>query len=436
MMNLDTLIYAQNPQWGDIPTVKPEENWPKLEAYSKAADWLDKHLIIALTGLRRTGKSTILLQMRDKLETEISPKNIFYFSFEKSQVKLHPDSLRKILYWYFDKFLKNIPQGLTERVYIFLDEIQYIPYWQDVLKTFYDQSQNIKFLISGSTSLFIKNKAIESLAGRIIEIIVKPLSFYEFWRIKGLKGEIKTLLEMRPNYLNGIYEDYLNYGQFPEIVKENLSLEKAKEYLRSVEEKILDQDIPRIYPVQKVDVLKLAYFYATTNTGSIVEFSNLAPDLETDIRTTAKYFEYLKRGYLLDLCLNETKKPIRSARTGKKVYLESTNMARVPLSLRVENYVFNLLKTKGKVKFHRFKNFEVDFILQTEKEVLPVEVKYQEKINSSDYQNLIKLAKIKGAGRAILVSKNLKDKAEIDGISLEIIPAVMLEKQFFPLSFH
>lgn len=125
-------------------------------------------------------------------------------------------------------------------------------------------------------------------------------------------------------------------------------------------------------------------------------------------------------------------KPIRSARTGKKVYLESTNMAMVPMSLRVENYVFNLLKAKGEVKFHRFKDFEVDFVLKTENEVLPVEVKYQEKINFSDYRNLIKLAKIKGVNRAVLVPKNLKDKIKIDGITLDLIPAVMLEKQFFP----
>ncbi|MBI3559043.1 ATP-binding protein [Candidatus Gottesmanbacteria bacterium] len=426
MENLDTLIYPQNPHWEKTPTVKPEKKWPKLRAYNKAVVWLDKHPIIALTGLRRTGKSTALLQIKDKLEGETPLKNIFYFSFEKSQVKFHPDSLREILYWYFDKIIKNIPQGLTERVYIFLDEVQYIPYWQDVLKTFYDQSQNIKFLISGSTSLFIKNKTLESLAGRIVEIIVTPLSFKEFWQIKGIKGKAENLIKSRPNYLNGIFEDYLNYGQFPEIVRENFTLDEAKEYLKSIEEKILDQDIPKIYPVQKVDILKLAYFYATINTGSIVEFNNLAPDLGTDQRTTAKYFDYLKEGYLLNFCLNQTKKPIRSARTGKKVYLESTNMATVSAPMKVENYVFNWLKAKGEVKFHRLKDFEVDFVLKSKEGILPVEVKYQEKIKPSDYGNLVKLAKVEKIGRAMLVSKNLKKTVEVGGITIDIVPAVLL----------
>lgn len=427
MENLDTLIYAQNPQWGNTPTVKPEVNWPRLEAYNKAIGWLDKHPVIALTGLRRTGKSTILFQIKDKLEKEISPNNILYFSFEKSQIKLRQESLREVLHWYFDKHLKIIPQGLTERVYIFLDEIQYIPYWQDVVKTFYDQSQNIKFLVSGSTSLFIKKKALESLAGRIIEIIVNPLSFNEFWQIKGMKESTEILAKMRPDYLNAVFADYLNYGQFPEIVKEKFGPDKSKEYLASVEEKILEQDIPRTYPIKMVDVLKLGYFYATTNSGSIIEFSNLAPDLGTDTRTAAKYFDYLKKGYLLDFCLNETKKLIRSARTGKKVYLTSTNMTSALISIKVENYVFNYLKKIGEVKFHRFKDFEVDFVLIAKEKTILVEVKYQEKINKADCHNLIKLAKDKDIDRVLLVTKKLQDEILVEGITVDIVPAVLLE---------
>ena len=73
--------------------------------------------------------------------------------------------------------MKTSPQSLQAKVFIFLDEVQYISYWQDVVKTYYDQSERIKFFVSGSTALFIKKKAQESLAGRIVEIIVPPRNF-------------------------------------------------------------------------------------------------------------------------------------------------------------------------------------------------------------------------------------------------------------------
>lgn len=437
MENLEDIVSRQNPQWENPLFTSVEMTFLQRKGIiEKISPWLDKRLIIALTGLRRTGKSTLLSQIKGDLLKRVVANRILAFSFEKSQVRSDKESLRTILNYYFDKVLQKIPQELTEKVYIFLDEVQYVPYWQDVVKTYYDFNPHIKIFVSGSTSLFIRKKALESLAGRMIEIVVPPLTFEEYLILSARKiDNLENNFRFGKNLLNALFEEYLVIGQFPEPLKEKYLPENIGPYLALIEEKIVEQDIPKLYSVKMVDVLRLIFNYCQEHGGSIVEYGNLANDLGIDSKLTRRYLNYLEKAYLINLCLNETKKPIRSARTSKKVYLESTNMAKVPMSLKVENYVFNLLKTKGEVKFHRFKDFEVDFVLKTENEVLPVEVKYQEKINSSDYRNLIKLAKIKGAGRAILVSKNLKDKTKVDGITLETIPAVLLEKQFSPLAF-
>lgn len=432
MENLEDIVNRQNPQWKDPFFTSVEMSFSRRKGIvEKIYPWLDKRLIIALTGLRRTGKSTLLSQIKGDLLKKVAARQILAFSFEKSQVRANKESLRAILNYYFDKVLQKIPQELTEKVYLFLDEVQYLPYWQDVVKTYYDFNPNIKIFVSGSTSLFIRQKALESLAGRMMEIVVSPLTFEEYLILADKKiNDLEKNFRFEKNLLNALFEEYLTIGQFPEPLREKYLVENIGPYLALIEEKIVEQDIPRLYSVKMIDVLRLIFNYCQEHSGSIIEYGNLANDLGIDSKLTRRYLNYLEKAYLINLCLNETKKPIRSARTGKKVYLESTNMAKISMSLRVENYVFNFLKARGEVKFYRFKDFEVDFILRTENEVLPVEVKYQEKINSSDYQNLIKLAKIKGAGRAILVSKNLKDKAIVDGIILETLPAVMLEKQF------
>lgn len=429
MENLEDIVSRQNPQWGTPSFIPVEINLPRRKGIQeKINPWLNKRLIVALIGLRRTGKSTVLNQIKGDLLKNTNPKHVFAFSFEKSQVKLHQDSLRQILNYYFDTVLNLVPQQLTEKVYLFLDEIQYIPYWQDVVKTFYDFNPNIKFFISGSTSLFIHKRALESLAGRIIEIGIPPLTFEDYLLISGHNlGNFDENFRFASNLVNAVFEEYLTMGQFPEPVKEKYLAENMGQYFATIEEKIIEQDIPKLYSVKMVDILRLIFDYCKDRDGSIIEYGNLSSDLGIDSKLTARYFRYLEKAYLISFCLNNTKKPIRAARTGKKVYLESVNMSSSSLSMKVENYVFNWLKTRGEVKFHRFKDFEVDFVLFAEKLVLPVEVKYQEKIRPADYHNLIKLAGDKKLDRALLVTKNLHDKIVVGGITLDIVPAVLLE---------
>ena len=435
-MDLETLIYQQNPQWLDQGYAKPEKNWFFRPSYARILSWLDKRLIVALTGLRRTGKTTLLNQVKYHLEEKIDNRQILYFSFEKSQVKFHPDSLRDILNWYFEVFLKTIPQKLDGRVYIFLDEIQYIPFWQDVLKTFYDQSQRIKFLISGSASLFIKKRSAESLAGRLVEIVVPPLSFAEFRKIKRIfpQKSCLALFKMRPKLLISHFEDYLSFGQFPELVQENYSREQAATYLSLVEEKILEQDLPKIYPIQRVDILRLIFNFLKTSPGSLIEFRNIANDLGIDLKTTVKYFSYLEKAYLINFCLNKTKKAVKTARTAKKIYLSSTNFSPAENPIKAENYIYGLLKRKSVPCFFRQGDFEVDFLVNLEKEAVPVEVKYREKIAKEDYQSLCRLAEIQKSKRVYFVSKNLLKEEKSGGIVIRTIPACLFAEEMDTLS--
>lgn len=432
MNNLETLVYPQNPQWNSNNYFKPEKNWFLRPAYYQSLSWLDKRVAVALTGLRRTGKSTILQQIKYHLEENVAPEQVMYFSFEKAQVKYEPETLRNLLNWYCESFLKTSPKEINKKAYVLLDEVQYIPYWQDTLKWFYDLNSNFKFFLSGSSSLFIHKKATESLAGRIIDITVPPLSFKEYCNIKHIlknANDLEKSFERQPNLINSHFKGYLECGQFPELVKENYKPDQAIQYLQTIEEKIVEQDLPKIYKVNRPDILHLIFSFAKNRPGASLEYSNLANDLGIDVKTTAKYLGYLKKSFLLDLCLNNTKKLAKSSRTAKKVYLGSVNFSLGGLGESVENYVFNFLSSISKVEFFRLKNFEVDFVLQ-QKTPSVFEVKYQEKIELKDNQNLIKLAKIKKLNKAYLITKNDSGSFTRDGIKINKIPACLLEDHF------
>ena len=93
----------------------------------------------------------------------------------------------------------------------------------------------------------------------------------------------------------------------------------------------------------------------------------------------------------------------------------------------MENYVFNLLSQRWNTQFFRKGNFEVDFIFNTPRSLLPIEVKYQETVRYPDYKNIIKLAKTIRVARALLVSKNVLRDEIVEGVTLHIIPAPLLE---------
>lgn len=432
-MEIDTLISEQNPQWSDEKYIPVENSWFKRVAYDEVSHWLYKRFIITLTGLRRVGKSTILRQIMSDLILKGKRKECFYFSFEKFQAKRDPKILKKIIQHYFDFVLIKKNYQISEKIYIFLDEVQYIPYWQDVIKFFYDQNENFKFIVTGSNSLFVKKESQESLAGRIIDIKVTPLLFKEYLSLinQDYKIDIKNKLWVSANkdIINGYFERYLRFGQFPEAIYQKLNSADTKKYLESIENKITQEDLTKTYNIEHPQILLAIINQIKKQPGQIIEYQNIASQVGLDQRTLANYFGYLEKGFLISLCYNFGKKPIKAPRITKKAYLISSNFAsEAPMSFLVENYLFNFLKIKfGQVFFNKDK--EIDFIAVYDEKNYLFEVKYQNEINSVDSKNIKAFLKINKAEKSFLITKNKFSLKE----SIHQIPASLIE--FFPTIF-
>ena len=431
-MEIDTLIGEQNPQWSDEKYLPVENSWFKRGAYSEVNHWLDKRFIITLTGLRRVGKSTILRQIMSNLILKGKRKECFYFSFEKFQAKRDPEILKRIIQYYFDFVLIKKSYQISEKIYIFLDEVQYIPYWQDVIKFFYDQNENFKFIVTGSNSLFVQKKSLESLAGRIIDIKITPLLFKEYLSLVNpdYKIDIKNDLwiSANKNIINGYFEKYLRFGQFPEAIYQKLNNSDTKKYLESIENKITQEDLPKTFTIEHPQILMVIINQIKKQPGQIIEYQNIASQVGLDQRTLANYFGYLEKVFLISLCYNFGKKPIKAPRISKKAYLVSSNFAtEAPMPFLVENYIFNYLKIKFPgVYFNKDK--EIDFIAVKDEKNYLFEVKYQNEINSSDSKNIKAFLKVNKAVKSFLITKDKFDlKKPIDQI-----PASLIE--FLPIA--
>jgi len=406
-MTLLERILRQNPWWEDkqIQEIKSYEERLLLKKIWKHKD---DSQIIALLGLRRTGKTVLLWQIIQKLLKKTSAKHILYFSFDEILGK-DPEIIEKVLETYENAILKK----KLKNIFVFFDEVNYLKDWQVILKRYYDLPDKIKFFISGSSSMYLK-KTKESLAGRIYEFTLPPISFKEYLYLKNIKTENPLVLKKELN-------KYLISGTLPEIIKENSFL-KVKKYIDSLVDKIIFYDIPKVYDVAEPEILKNILSLIGQKPGMILEYQKLASVFQVSYQTISKYISYLEKSYLIKRVYNFRGSVIARARKLKKVYLASSNLACAFLDTEkeflsilpalAENAVCNHLDAKW---FWRKYN-ELDFYHDNQ----AIEVKHVDK--KPCIKNNLLAAKSLKAKKLLVITHNFEDKEVQQGIQIKYMP--------------
>ena len=244
MPKINEILVESNPWWKTSFTLEYKER----DIYTTLTQYISLPQMIALTGLRRVGKTTLLYKIiQTHLTQKFDPKNIIYFSFDE----FRETEIREILSTYEKMMDKDIQKG---RYLLLLDEIQKVKHWEEQLKRIYDiYGKTIKIIISGSESLFIKKKAKETLAGRLFTFSIAPLTFKEFLRFKKISYHPFNLYEKE---LAQLYNEYIRTQGFPELIgiKEK---EIVKKYIKeSIIEKIIYRDIPHLFNIREISVLE------------------------------------------------------------------------------------------------------------------------------------------------------------------------------------
>lgn len=411
MTQIKNALEEFNPWWKEKFTLEFKDR----EILSKIQKFMSLPHIIALTGLRRVGKTTLMLKIaEDCIKNNINPKNIIFFSFDE----FRETDIRDIIKEYETLMEKNLRD---EKYLLLLDEVQKLSGWEDKLKSFYDAfGKNVKIVISGSESLFIKNKSRETLAGRIFEFKVKPLSFREFLVFKGISFAPAKLYEKE---LRRLFWEFVSTMGFPEMVGIK-DKDIIKKYIKEcIIEKIIYKDIPKLFRVKDTAVIESLLSVFMENPGQLVELSELAKDLKVSRQTLSNYLTYLERSFLVRKLYNFSRSMKKTERKLKKYYPTIISVDLLfgeDILSRSKVFEWVMVEQLDAEFFWRdpYKN-EVDIIKGDKEKPLPIEIKYG-KIDISGLSVFMDKFKIDSG---FIITPDTEETRKIKGKTINLVPA-------------
>ncbi len=316
--------------------------------------------IVVLTGLRRSGKSTLLRQI---MKGQYDDKDFYYLSFEDERLFGFKAEDFNVIY-------ETLVELFGEKKTFFIDEIQNIVNFESFVRRFYDDG--FKFFITGSSAKLLSKEIGTKLTGRHVDLVVKPFSFEEFLKSKNFTVDRQTLFKTNTRAdLKNFFAEFLVSGGMPEYVRF-----QDPEILTRVYEDIVIKDIVARYRVDNLKELKELYQYLITNVSKKYSYNSLKKFIKINsANTIKKYLDYLEETYFLSQMSKfdySLKKQIINDK--KPYFVDNGFLSKISLKFTrddgwlLENLVFNELKGLGDVFYHSEK-WECDFVIAENKKV-------------------------------------------------------------------
>ena len=399
-----------------ISFARPEKSRKHLRYLIK---YLKEREMILISGLRRVGKSVLqqeLIHEFLKIYPNLNKKNILYFSFDSEDDLSLLDSkeFEELMRIYLDKILDTHPQDVDQPVLMAIDEIQNVKSWQKTAKKYYDLNPNFKFLLTGSSSLFLSDSS-DSLAGRTFELDIPCIDFSEFCYfinsdIKFQKiSEIKELKNFSPikvtsKYIE-LFEVFLTIGGFPQTIeqwKKGFSISEVQKFIRkSIIDKVITRDLRKYFKLEKTQEDKRLFEVCSRESSFFLVISNIATEVGLSEPAIKEHLKAFEASSLISFLSKFDKSLRREIKSTRKVYvaspcimyansyLDHTNDPSF-LGQAVETYAYSKLKTY-KEKLYVYKGRqdkeEIDFFLKNENFL--IESKYSNRARFSDFKFLL-----------------------------------------------
>jgi hypothetical protein len=386
-----------------------------------------KH-IIAITGVRRCGKSTLMsLIARFLLKKEVKKENILYINFESEHfIDFTHRDYQKILDAYYELY-----PGVKGRVYLFLDEIQNVPDWEKWLNRLYEL-RKYKIFVTGSNATMLSSESATALVGRCYKVELFPFSFKEYLRYRKItinKEKDIYITEMRALIKNE-FNKYLLTGGFPEIIDEgHLPL------IHELYQNILYRDVIVRHGIKGIKPFRELAYYLLSNAASPITYNSLQklfPELKS-VNTIKNYVQYLEDAYLMftipvySASLKvQMRNPVKlycidNALLNKISFRISTNYSKL-----YENLVFLHLKRSGVDIYYYKVNGEVDFIC-TDKDRIKgiIQVSYDvsdKKTREREEEALFRVMEILGSKKGVIITSEYEKIEKKGKMTIEYIP--------------
>ena len=321
----------------------------------------DTGMIKVITGTRRCGKSCLMQTIAEELEESGVPdENIIRLNLDKREFRniKTPDQLDSLIEE------KSAANGIK---YLFIDEIQNVENFEEVLNGFREEEE-FSIFITGSNSYLLSGELATKLTGRYLEFELYTLNFAEYLEMKAFLGKPVT------GDLTAEFDRYLTEGGFPKA----LEYEGADKqiYVREVIREIFEKDIKRRVGIRGVSVFETVQRYIINNFGAVMSLTNILNDLAKNgcsvkRETLHRYIRILENAKIIYPCPQFDLKSRRSITGDKKYYLADPSFyfavntdRRIHYGPLLENIVFLYAKSKGyDISVGKIGKLECDFIL-------------------------------------------------------------------------
>lgn len=394
---------------------------------------LDIDFILTVTGPRRAGKTYLCFQtIHHLLKNDISKENILYINFEDEKlIGADANDLNTLLDTYYE--LSDINNN--QKIYLFLDEIQNVKNWDVWIRRIHDTEQNIKIVLTGSSSKLLSKEISTKLRGRVINTEIYPLSFKEFLIWKNVNYDIKTIsYGKEKTKIKKYFSSFLKEGGYPATI----SLDSFKEtVLQGYYESMIFKDVVeryRIKNVKKLRVLASLLFDSVTKDISYTKLANKLKSLGFSLSndTVIEHISYFEEAYLFFQNLKYEYSINKQLGAIKKIYCIDNGLLNAvsfkfsdDIGKLMENLVFIELKRRHKDTYYHRNAYECDFLIKEKNKVVNA-IQVTEQLDDNNIKReingLVEAMDVYNLKTGTIITFDMNDEKTIEDKTVKIIP--------------
>lgn len=383
----------------------------RTEYLQKLIAFRDKHIIKIITGIRRCGKSTLMEIFQDYLKANhVEKAQILAVNFEDFDYRELRDAEK--LHAYVKGHMAK-----DKMTYLFLDEIQHVESWPDVIDSLYLR-KNLDIYITGSNAYLLSSEIATLISGRYVEIRMLPLSFKEYVKARG--GE---------DNLARRYREYIEYSSFPYTLELAGQPKEIRDYLESIYHTIVVKDLAVRKKIPDVMMLERVARYLFDNIGNTVSTKKIADTMTSDgrkidVRTVEKYVEALTECFIFYQAKRYNVKGKQYLKTLEKYYAVDVGLRYMLLGSKaidaghiLENVVYlELLRRGYDVYVGKVDELEVDFVAMDDQRVTYYQVAATVREENTLQRELKSLQKINDHYQKLILTLDEDPEADYEGI--------------------
>lgn len=412
----------------------------KRELYNQIVEHLGKKEITIITGPRQAGKTTVIKALQSQLVS--GGEKAIYLNLDiEADFKICASQETLLNYI-------NLEIGRQNKGYVFIDEIQIKANAGGFLKGLYDMNLNLKFIVSGSGSVELKEKVSEGLSGRSKLFSLSTLGFSEY-----LNYELDYKYDQKLNeYLktfsdNSYLDNYMSLGGYPKVVLSQMVAEKA-DVLESIFNSYVDKDLKQLLNVQNTGAILSLLTFLSVRVGKLANYTQMLNVTNISFETLKQYLYYMEKTFIISSIKPYFTNPESELTKNPIYYFNDLGMRNyvynrlsyydklISAPMLFQNLIFLLLNNqnnKTKINYWRTKDkAEVDFVVSVGATIIPIEVKYSDLDSVTVSRSFTNFINKYTPNTALVVNKSFSSKRKMGSTKILFIPYYQLmNKDFF-----